>query len=201
MSARTLIQLIIDCLVQDDSTQVRRELFGDAKGGALSNTIVVFMYDIFFIFEDSETSMMDRQLVPFMRGISKAYENASNWPTHRYILSIVAPKVPLYLVRSFIPSVTRYRFTSARFHADPSALGTFMQHPPPVIFLFLPEQVEHFIDFIVSDYVCTDVPFGERILKLSDGTKLLVPDTIRNYQATRIISQYYKYTAGLFPEF
>ena len=61
--------------------------------------------------------MMDRQLVPIMRGISEAYENALNWPTRRYILSIVAPKVPLSLVRSFIPGVTRYRFTSARFHA------------------------------------------------------------------------------------
>ena len=179
LSARTLIQLIIDFLAQDDSTQVRRELFGDAKG-MLSDTIVVFMYDIFFIFEDSETSLMDRQLVPVMRGISEAYENAPNWPIRRYILSIVAPKVPLYLVRSFIPGVTSYRFTSARLHAGQSALGTLMQHPPPVIFRFQPEQVEHFIDFVVSDYVCTDVPFGERILKLSDGTKLLVPDTFRN---------------------
>lgn len=45
------------------------------------------------------------------------------------------------------------------------------------------------------------MPFGQQTLILSDGTKLHVPDTIRNCNSSRIIMQYYKYTAELFPEF
>ena len=51
-------------------------------------------------------------------------------------------------------------------------------------------QLEHFIDFIVSPHICTDIPFGENRLKLSDGTILFVPNTIRNMPLSRIINQY-----------
>jgi hypothetical protein len=39
----------------------------------------------------------------------------------------------------------------------------------------------------------TDIPFGERKLKLTSGEKLVVPDVIRNIIPTRIVSQYLAY--------
>jgi hypothetical protein len=136
-----------------------------------------------------------------MRGIAEAYDNAENWSTRRSILSIVAPRINFSILQSFIPGITYYRFITARLHASQAGTGALIQRPPRIVCRFEPEQVEHFIDFILSNYVCTDIPFGERTLVLSDGTKLHVPDTIRNCNATRIISQYYKYASELFYDF
>ncbi|CAF4127583.1 unnamed protein product, partial [Rotaria magnacalcarata] len=54
-------------------------------------------------------------------------------------------------------------------------------------------QLEHFIEFIVSPHICTDLPFGEKERHLSTGETLLIPSTIRNLAPQRIITQYYNY--------
>ncbi|CAF1460275.1 unnamed protein product, partial [Rotaria sordida] len=54
-------------------------------------------------------------------------------------------------------------------------------------------QLEHFIEFIVSPHICTDLPFGQKELHLSTGETLLIPLTIRNLAPQRIITQYYNY--------
>lgn len=136
-----------------------------------------------------------------MHGIAEAYENAQNSYTRRSILSIIAPKINFSTIQLFIPNITYYRFLAARLHASQAGSGALIQRPTRVVCRFEPAQVEHFIDFIVSNYVCTDIPFGQQTLKLSDGTKLYVPDTIRNFDSTRIIMQYYKYTEEYFSEF
>lgn len=55
------------------------------------------------------------------------------------------------------------------------------------------KQLTHFITFIESPHITTDMPFGERKIKLSDGESIIVPDVIRNIIPSRIISQYYAY--------
>jgi hypothetical protein len=55
------------------------------------------------------------------------------------------------------------------------------------------EQLAHFITFIQSPHITTDIPFGERKLKLSNGEKITVPDIIRNIIPSRIVSQYLVY--------
>lgn len=52
------------------------------------------------------------------------------------------------------------------------------------------DQISHFIDFIVSPHITTDLPFGERKIRLSTGQTLLVPDVVRNHIPSRIIAQY-----------
>jgi hypothetical protein len=55
------------------------------------------------------------------------------------------------------------------------------------------DQLAHFIAFIQSPHITTDIPFGERKLKLSSGEKITVPDVIRNIIPSRIIAQYLAY--------
>ena len=55
---------------------------------------------------------------------------------------------------------------------------------------FSKDQINHFVDYIVSPTTCTDVPFGEKKLKLSDGKKIVVGNTIRNVYHTKLIQQY-----------
>ena len=52
------------------------------------------------------------------------------------------------------------------------------------------QQVEHFIDFVLSPHISSDMPFGTRPTKMTDGTRLEFANMIRNSTATAIISQY-----------
>jgi len=54
-------------------------------------------------------------------------------------------------------------------------------------------QLAHFIDFVQSPHIITDMPFGERTIKLSSGQKITVPDVIRNIIPSRIVAQYLAY--------
>jgi hypothetical protein len=54
-------------------------------------------------------------------------------------------------------------------------------------------QIEHFIEFILSPIVSVDLPFGERTYKLSTGEKVVVPNMIRNMIHSRIVAQYKAY--------
>ena len=128
-----------------------------------------------------------------LTAIAEAYSNADSSIGRRTILSIVAKQVDYNLMSSVIPGLTRYRYTSARLYAEEYGKGMIMVSPPRTNVRYYPAQMEHFIDFILSSHVTTDLPFGEKTMKLSDGTKLHVPDTIRSMNATRILQQYYEY--------
>jgi len=58
---------------------------------------------------------------------------------------------------------------------------------------FHPNQIDHFIEFILSPIVSVDLPFGDRFYKLSTGEKVVVPNMIRNMIHSRIITQYKDY--------
>jgi hypothetical protein len=55
------------------------------------------------------------------------------------------------------------------------------------------EQLTHFIAFIQSPHITTDISFGEQKLELNNGEKITVPDVIRNMIHSRIITQYLAY--------
>jgi hypothetical protein len=55
------------------------------------------------------------------------------------------------------------------------------------------QQVQHFIDFFLSPHITSDLPFGERHIRLSTGEKVTVPNTIRNSISSTIIRQYHSY--------
>ncbi|CAF4621306.1 unnamed protein product, partial [Rotaria sp. Silwood2] len=128
-----------------------------------------------------------------MSGVSEAYSNAESWQSRREILSIVTPKISLKLRQLFIPGLTGYRFSAARLHAAKYGVGSSVETTKKVVQRFDDHQIVHFIDFIVSPHVCTDLPFGEKVLKLSSVVELFIPNTIRNMGATRIIDQYFHY--------
>ena len=130
--------------------------------------------------------------------ISEAYNNADSSIGRRTILSIVAKQVDYNFLSSFIPGLTRCRYTAARLYAlnhEEYGKGMIKATPSPRINVrYYSAQVEHFIDFVLSPHVSIDLPFGEKTLRLSSsGTELYVPDIIRSINSTRIIQQYYEY--------
>ncbi|KAI8516265.1 hypothetical protein Bbelb_048460 [Branchiostoma belcheri] len=58
-----------------------------------------------------------------------------------------------------------------------------------------PVKLDHFIPYITSAHVVQDLPFEEKVLKLSFGESVKVPNTIRAMIPERIISQYQQYCA------
>ena len=128
-----------------------------------------------------------------LTGFAEAYKNAENVSTRRHILSIIDPQIDYKVLSTFIPGLTRYRYTAARTHAADFGQGSVLIKPHRKIERFDLVQVDHFIEFLISSHICTDMPFGQKILGLSNGTALHVPNTIRFSIPTRIINQYYLY--------
>ena len=57
-------------------------------------------------------------------------------------------------------------------------------------------KLEDFISFITSPHVLQEVPFGERLLKLSTGEVIKTPNVIRMMIPERIVQQYQQYYSG-----
>ena len=79
-----------------------------------------------------------------------------------------------------------------------SLLSCIGQGTPPSISRsaaqrYTKQQLAHFIDFIQSPHIITDMPFGERTIKLSSGQKIAITDVIRNIIPSRIVAQYLAY--------
>lgn len=128
-----------------------------------------------------------------LSNIAEAYGNADHWTVRRQILSIMAKDFNFNTISKFIPGITEYRFQMARRHADLEGKGSVVISNRGPSVRYTDFQVEHFIEFIVSAHICTDLPFGEKEIKLSTGETLLIPLTIRNMAPKRIIDQYYTY--------
>ncbi|CAF3420316.1 unnamed protein product [Rotaria socialis] len=170
---RSIIRTVMNIMAPNDANQLEIDLF-DHQG-------------------DKNVVKLDGHFLSVMQGVTEAYNNAESWTTRREILSIIAPKINLKLIQSFIPGLTLGRFTAARRHTTEFGYGASIDKSPVMVQRFDYDQVEHFIDFITSEHVCTDLPFGEKCLKQSNGEELYVPNTIRNMIPTRIIQQYYIY--------
>ena len=56
-----------------------------------------------------------------------------------------------------------------------------------------PEKLDHFLTFITSGQVIQDLPFGEKTLKLSSGTKVTVPNVVRTLIPEQVVQQYTTY--------
>ena len=68
--------------------------------------------------------------------------------------------------------------------------GTAVTTTPSTRIYVAPEKLEHFLSFITSAYVVQDLPFGEKLVKLSSNAEIKVPNVIRTMIPEQIVSQY-----------
>ncbi len=54
-------------------------------------------------------------------------------------------------------------------------------------------KIDHFIEYILSPHITTDLPFGEKKITMSNGAIITIPNHIRNLIPSRIITQYYQF--------
>ena len=55
------------------------------------------------------------------------------------------------------------------------------------------DKLDHFLTFITSSQIIQDLPFGEKTMKLSSGTKITVPNVIRTLVPEQVAQQYQSY--------
>ena len=144
-----------------------------------------------------------------MRAMFDAYSNAQHWSVRRQILAIVVADFPTSVLKQYFPNISEWKIKSARHHAHCEGTrhllfrlmdrsrwlgrGAVVKPSRASILRCTEEQVEHFIEFILSPHIATDLPFGEKKMKLSSGEIIIAPNTIRNMIPQRIISQYVSY--------
>ena len=134
----------------------------------------------------SETSLLT--------ALVESYKQATHHSTRKQILSVMADKLSFKDLEQLIPGLSRYRFHSARLHRLQHGVGAPLpQMPMAVREKVDPARLEHFIDFITSQHIIQDLPFGRRKLKLSNGEALEIPNVVRLLIPSRLVSQYYQY--------
>ena len=123
----------------------------------------------------------------YLNSLAETYQNAASWDTRRQVLSIMADLVPYSLLQRYIPGITEYRVKTARKHKVKYARGSPVPVSTSPRMRVNYAQLDHFLDCITSPHVIQDLPFGQRLLSLSDGSVLETPNLRRYRTLTRKI--------------
>ena len=108
----------------------------------------------------------------------------------RQILSIIAGVASYKAACEFIPGLTSYRYTVASLHRSHYGPGATVQVEHTSLLHIKRKQLDHFLRFITSPHIVQDLPFGERVLVLSTGDTVNVPNVVRIMIPQRIVQQY-----------
>ena len=127
---------------------------------------------------DNESLKRSQADVELLETLAESNCNASHWSTRRQILSIMADKISLKELQRYIPGLTSYRFNIARhhqlLHGRETAVPLEIARRMKVDYA----QVDHFLNFITSPHVVQDLPFGEKMLRLSTGEEIKTPNVV-----------------------
>ena len=129
----------------------------------------------------------------YLKSLAETYQNAASWDTRRQVLSIMADLVPYSHLQRYLPGITEYRVKTARQHTATYGRGSavLLSKSPRMRVNYA--QLDHFLDFITSPHVVIDLPFGQKLLSLADGSVLQTPNLIRTMIPERIVAQYNQY--------
>ena len=144
---------------------------------------------------DKEPTGRSKAEAELLQALAESYFNATHWSTRRQILSIMADKVPLNELKRYIPGLTSYRFNIARHHKRLHGRGAFVSVDIARRMKVDYAKVDHFLNFITSSHVVQDLPFGEKMLKLSTGEVIKTPNVVRMVIPERITQQYFQFCA------
>ncbi|CAC5392039.1 unnamed protein product [Mytilus coruscus] len=128
-----------------------------------------------------------------LESFSKAYSSMSSWGTQRQILSLLVQDYSYNQLKDYIPDLSRYKFSAARKHAEVVGIGKPVSQKKQFREKATIQQIENFLEFILSPAIMTDSPFGECTYKISSGMTLKVPKIILNSVRTRTVTLYLKY--------
>lgn len=129
----------------------------------------------------------------YLEALAESYKIASSWDTRKQILSIIAGVASYKAACEFIPGLTSYRYTVASLHHLQYGRGAPVPVEHSTRLRIEREQLDHFLGFITSPHLVQDLPFGEKVLVLSTGDTVTVPNVIRTMIPQRISQQYTRF--------
>lgn len=96
-----------------------------------------------------------------LENLSTAYNLCTEWGTQRQILSLFVNVYNFNELQSYIPNLTKYKYTAARKHALTSGAGQKIVKSTFTREGVSDHQVKHFVEFIMSPCIMTDSPYLE----------------------------------------
>ena len=128
--------------------------------------------------------------------LMSAYQLASTRNAKLQILSIYAHRYTTEtLIKLHEPyeKLTKWQIKKARHHANVNGPGIQVEKVKHNRIRIDRTKLDHFIDFANRPYFYQDVAFGMRTIQLDSGTKLTMPNVIRNVTRSTLICQYIQY--------
>ncbi|EGT53439.1 hypothetical protein CAEBREN_20165 [Caenorhabditis brenneri] len=135
------------------------------------------------------TTGSEKDLELIMEQISVYYKNSFDRKSKTAVLSLVADVLPHATVEKFIPGLSRYLYGEARKFSRRNR-DAEIPEVPKIKESYNREAVENFISFITSPSVMIGLPYGVKKVKMSDGTKIEIPNSIRQQSSTEIFNMY-----------
>ncbi|XP_076081164.1 uncharacterized protein LOC143052084 [Mytilus galloprovincialis] len=121
-----------------------------------------------------------------------SFKKAESWRHKRQILSFLTQTMSYNQVFEMLPDVSENKYYAAKSHATivgpglPLTTSSTRQRMDPV-------KLDNFLDFITSSHVVRDLPYGERKIKMSDGSVHEMPNVVRCMGSSDVIQQYKVY--------
>lgn len=135
-------------------------------------------------------SNADNEKEKLTQSIAKAYLDANQPSDKQQLLSLLADSMSFSDCKQHIPDLKSSTYYRARAYAKEFGAGTKAAEDRETYIRYDAVAVEHFINYVLSYNVVSDLPFGEQTLKLTSGEQLTVPNVIRDAIPERIIRQY-----------
>ncbi|CAC5379420.1 unnamed protein product [Mytilus coruscus] len=125
-----------------------------------------------------------------LKTLLEIHSKADTWMFRRQVLSILTEQLNYDASTKMIPNITQWRYYEAERHTDKSGAGQPVQPSKQQREKFDAKWLEHFIDFITSNQIIKDLPFGDKPLRLSTGEIRNIPNVVRSIAPVSIIKQY-----------
>ncbi|CAC5366838.1 unnamed protein product [Mytilus coruscus] len=88
-----------------------------------------------------------------------------------------------------LPDVTYSKFFTAKNHAK--LVGPGLPITPSITRHKMdPIKLDNFLDFITSEHIVRDLPYGERKVRMSNGSVIEMPNVVHSMGASDVIHQY-----------
>ena len=125
-----------------------------------------------------------------------AYQNAKTRNLKLQILSLYAHRYPVKQLQEIhepYGRITTWQIKMARKHARENSPGSLVEKTKQHRIRLDMLKVDHFIEFANRPYFYHDVAYGTRDIKLDSGSKLTMPNVIRNVSRATMVAQYLKF--------
>ncbi|CAC5392141.1 unnamed protein product [Mytilus coruscus] len=136
--------------------------------------------------KESQASYQREEALQYL---NRFLEKSESWQHRIQLLSMLSLFMTYQEVLQLIPDLTEFKYYTAKKHGEKFGYG--LPVPPAETHRQKngSNEIGQLLEFITSPHIIRDLPYGEKKLKLSDGTVQNVPNLVRCMGSSDIIQQ------------